>query len=47
MPNDLFNLVAHGFQADPERFEGFRRYTFALVNEAEQNVLGPDVIVIE
>ena len=34
-------------QRDPERFERLRGEPFALVDQAEQDVLGPDVVVIE
>jgi 3-methylfumaryl-CoA hydratase len=45
--DDLLDLLAHGVQADPQRFEGLRRDALALADEAEQDVLGTDVIVME
>src|SRR5207253_10712549 len=45
--DDLFDLLADGSQRDPERFERLRGKPFALADQAEQHVLGPDVVVIE
>ena len=47
LADDLFHLAAHGFEADPERFERLRSDTLTLVDEAEQDVLGADVAVVE
>src|SRR6266496_502155 len=47
LPDDLLYLLAHGLQADPERLKGLGGYSLALVDEAEQDVLGADVVVVE
>jgi hypothetical protein len=47
LADDLLDLLSHGVKADPERLERLGRYTFTLVDEAEQDVLGADVVVIE
>jgi hypothetical protein len=47
LADDLLHLAAHGIQADGEGLEGLGRDTFTLVDEAEEDVLGPDVIVVE
>ena len=43
----LFDLFTHGLERDPERLEGLRRDPFAFVDQAEENVFGPDEGVIE
>ena len=45
--DDLLHLRAHGLERDSERLEGLGGDAFALVDEAEQDVLGPDVVVVE
>ena len=45
--DDLLDLVPHGVQADAQRLERLGRYAVALADEAEQDVLGADVVVIE
>ena len=45
--DDLLHLLAHRLQADPQRLRGVGRHAPALVKEAEQDVLGTDVIVVE
>jgi 3',5'-nucleoside bisphosphate phosphatase len=45
--DDLLDLLPHGVQADPQRLERLGRDTSALVDEAEQDVLGADVVVVE
>ena len=45
--DDLLHLGAHGLERDAERLEGLGRDAFALVDQAEQDVLGPDVVVVE
>ena len=47
LADDLLDLLPHGVQADAQRLERLGRYTFALMDEAEQDVLGADVVVIE
>jgi hypothetical protein len=37
---------AHPLEAHPVRLEHFGCYAVALVDEAEQDVLGPEVIVV-
>ena len=43
----LLDLLAHGLETDPQGFQGLRRHAFTLVDEAQQDVLGADVVVIE
>ena len=45
--DDLLDLAAHGLEGDAERLEGLGRHALALVDQPEQDVLGPDVGVAE
>ena len=45
--DDLLDLLPHRVQADPERLQRPGRVAVALADEAEQDVLGADVAVIE
>ena len=45
--DDLLDLGAHRFERDPERLERLGGDAFALVDQAEQDVLGADVVVVE
>ena len=45
--DDLLDLGAHGLERDAERLERLGRDTLTLVDQAEQDVLGPDVVVVE
>ena len=45
--DDLLDLRAHGLEGDAERLERLRGDALAFVDEAEQDVLGPDVVVVE
>ena len=45
--DDLLDLRAHGFERDAERFERLRGDALALVDQAEEDVLGSDVVVVE
>ena len=45
--DDLLDLRAHGFERDAERLERLGGDAFALVDQPEQDVLGPDVVVVE
>ena len=45
--DDLLDLGAHRLQRDAERFQRLRRDSLTLVDEAEQDVLGPDVVVVQ
>ena len=47
LADDLLDLAAHGFEADAERFERLRGDALSLVDQAEQDVLGADVAVVE
>ena len=47
LADDLLDLLPDRVQADPQRLQRLGRDTFALVDEAEQDVLGADVVVIE
>jgi hypothetical protein len=45
--DDRFNLLTDLGKIDTERLEHFRRKAFALGDDPQENVLGPDVIVTE
>src|SRR5581483_9363476 len=45
--DDLLHLLPHGIQADFERLLRLGRDTLALADEAEQDVLGADVVVLK
>ena len=47
MADDLLDLRAHGLERDAERLERLGRDALTLVDQAEQDVLGPDVVVVE
>ena len=47
LTDDLLDLVAHRLEGDAERLERLRGDALALVDQAEQDVLGADVVVIE
>ncbi len=45
--HDGFDLLTNLREIHAERLEHFGRETFALGNDPEQNVLGPNIIVTE
>ncbi len=47
LADDLLHLLAHRLEADAEALQGLARDTLTLVDEAEEDVLGPDVVVVE
>ena len=47
MADELLHLAANGLERDPERLEGLGGHALALVDEAEEDVLGADVVVVE
>src|SRR5579875_2360694 len=47
LADDLLDLLAHRFQADPQRLQGLGGHALALVDQPEQDVLGADVVVVE
>src|SRR6201995_3391351 len=47
LADDLLDLLPHRLEADPERLERLGRNTLALVNEAEQDVLRANVVVVQ
>ena len=47
LANDVLHLTADRFQRDAEGLERFRGDSLTLVNEAEEDVLGSDVGVIQ
>ena len=47
LADDLLDLGAHGLQRDVEALQRLGGDALALVDEAEQDVLGPDVVVGE
>src|SRR5487761_1477962 len=47
LADDLLDLLPHRLKADPKRLKRLGRNTLALVDEAEQDVLRANVVVIE
>ena len=47
LPDDLDDLGANRLETDPKALETARGYALALVDEAEQDVLGPYVIMVK
>ena len=47
LADDLLDLLAHGLERDAEGLERLGGDALALVDEAEQDVLGADVVVVE
>ena len=47
LADDLLDLLADGFERDVQRLEGLGGDTLAFVDRSEQDVLGPDVVVVE
>src|SRR6478736_5400330 len=47
LADDLLDLGPDRFERDVERFEGLRGDAFAFVDQTQEDVLGPDVVVVE
>src|SRR5690606_39994658 len=47
LADDVLHLLAHGVERDAQRLQRLGCNAFALVNEAKQNVLSTDVVVVE
>ncbi len=47
LADDLLNLLAERLPADSERLQGLGGDALTLVDEAKQDVLGTDVVVVE
>jgi hypothetical protein len=47
LTDDLLDLLTNGLERDVQRLEGLRGDAFTFVDEPEQDVLGPDVVVVE
>src|SRR4051812_13594894 len=47
LADDLLDLGPYRFERDVERFEGLRGDAFAFVDQTQEYVLGPDVVVVE
>ena len=47
LADDLLDLLAHRLQADAQRLQRLGGNAFALVDEAEQDMLGADVVVVQ
>ena len=47
LADDLLDLLAHRLERDVERLERLGGDPFSFVDQAEQDVLGPDVVVVE
>ena len=46
-PDRLLHLFTHSFQTDAQRFQRLGCHALTLVDEAEQDVLGPDEVVVQ
>ena len=46
-PDDLLDLGADRVERDVERLERLGRHALTLVDQAEEDVLGADVVVVE
>ena len=47
LADDLLNLLPHRLLADPQRLQRLGGDALALVDQAKQDVLGTDVVVVE
>jgi hypothetical protein len=47
LTDDVLHLLAHGVERDAKRLEGLGGDALALVDEAQQDVLCADVVVVE
>ena len=47
LADDLLNLLANSLEGDAQALECLRCHALALVDEAEQDVLSADVVVVE
>ena len=47
LADDLLDLLTDGLQGDAQTLEGLGGDALALVDEAEEDVLSPDVVVVE
>src|ERR1700722_10580133 len=47
LADDLLNLLSHGLEADPQRLERLCGDALTFVDEAKQDVLSADVVVVE
>jgi hypothetical protein len=47
LADNLLDLLAHGLLADAERLQRLGGDAVALAGQAKQDVLGPDVVVVE
>ena len=47
LADDLNDLAAHGVQGDVHGLQGLGGHSLALVDEAEKEVLGADVVVVQ
>ncbi len=47
LADDLLDLAAHAFERDSQRLERLRGHALTLVDEAQEDVLRADVVVVE
>src|SRR6185437_11763719 len=47
LADDLLDLLTDALQGDPEGLQGLRGHALPLVDEAKEDVLGADVVVVE
>ena len=47
LPDDLLHLLADRLERNPEALQGLRSDTLTLVDQAQEDVLSTDVVVVE
>jgi hypothetical protein len=47
LTDDLLDLLAHALQGDAETLQSLGSHPLTLVDETQEDVLGPDVVVVE
>jgi hypothetical protein len=47
LADDLLDLLPHCLQADAKRLQDFRGHALTLMDQAQQDVLGADVVVVQ
>jgi hypothetical protein len=47
LSDDLLDTTSDALQRDPQRLQGIGRDALALVDEAKEDVLGADVVVVQ
>jgi hypothetical protein len=47
LTNDLLNLAAHSLERNAQRLQRLGGNAFAFMNQTQEDVLSPDVVVVE